>query len=205
VIHLVEQFIRSDRIQIEPPLFGQDELSRRLIITLNMSRVVHHIWEAIRFENAEKLELVFDPVHPVRSTADMTTWYTGKAWEHTTKSHISKCVLDSTWEGSDMFVLDHNPAVTAWVKNDHLGFEILYIHRGIVRKYRPDFIVRLANGKMLVIETKGQETELDRTKRQFLEEWIEAVNAHGGFGTWASAITKKPAEITAVIQEQAGR
>lgn len=203
VIHLVEQFIRSDRIQIEPPLFGQDELSRRLIITLNMSRVVHHIWEAIRFENAEKLELVFDTTNTIRSTKDMTTWYTGKPWEHTTKSHINKCILDSTWEGSDMFALDHHPAVDAWVKNDHLGFEILYIHRGIVRKYRPDFIVRLVNGKMLVIETKGQETELDRTKRQFLQEWIEAVNAHGGFGTWASAITKKLGEIAAAIQEQA--
>ena len=205
VIHLVEQFIRSDRIQIEPPLFGQDELSRRLIITLNMSRVVHHIWEAIRFENAEKLELVFDTTNTIRSTKDMTTWYTGKPWEHTAKSHINKCVLDSTWEGSDMFALDHHPAVDAWVKNDHLGFEILYIHRGIVRKYRPDFIVRLVNGKMLVIETKGQETELDRTKRQFLQEWIEAVNAHGGFGTWTSAITKKPGEIAAVIQAQASR
>jgi len=50
-------------------------------------------------------------------------------------------------------------AVSAWVKNDHLGFEVLYVYRGIVRKYRPDFLVRLANGEFLVLEIKGQNIE----------------------------------------------
>ena len=40
-------------------------------------------------------------------------------------------------------------------KNDHRGFEILYLHGGVVRKYRPDFLVRLASGDMMVLETKG--------------------------------------------------
>jgi type III restriction enzyme len=48
LVRIVEQFIRSDRIAITPPLFYQDELRRRLIITLNMSRVVQHVWEAVR-------------------------------------------------------------------------------------------------------------------------------------------------------------
>ncbi|MCL6507327.1 MAG: type III-B CRISPR module RAMP protein Cmr1, partial [Bryobacteraceae bacterium] len=46
LVRIVEQFIRSDRIAITPPLFYQDELRRRLIVTLNMSRVVQHVWEA---------------------------------------------------------------------------------------------------------------------------------------------------------------
>jgi type III restriction enzyme len=50
LVQLVEEFTRSNRIQIHPPLFYQDELRRRLIITLNMTRVVQHIWEAIRQE-----------------------------------------------------------------------------------------------------------------------------------------------------------
>jgi len=53
LVRLVEQFICSDRISIAPALFYQDELKRRLIITLNMTKVVQHIWEAIRFENTE--------------------------------------------------------------------------------------------------------------------------------------------------------
>ena len=83
------------------------------------------------------------------------------------------------------FALDHADEVAAWVKNDHLGFEVFYVHRGVVRKYRPDFLVRLKSGDMLVLETKGQDSDRDRTKRRFLREWIEAVNAHGGFGRWS--------------------
>ena len=171
LVQIVEQFIRSGHIRISPPLFYQDELRRRLIITLNMSRVVQHVWDAVRQENTERLAPVFDRDHPIRSTSEMRTWYTGKPCERTRKSNINVCVYDSTWEASDAFVLDDGDAVAAWVKNDHLGFEVLYVYRGVVRKYRPDFLVRLANGDMLVLETKGEDTDQDKEKRRYLDEW----------------------------------
>ena len=62
---------------------------------------------------------------------------------------------------------------------------MLYVYRGTVRKYRPDFLARLTDGSVLVLETKGQDTEQDRVKRRYLDEWTQAVNAHGGF--WAMA------------------
>jgi type III restriction enzyme len=195
LVRIVEQFIRSDRIAISPPLFYQDELRRRLIITLNMSRVVQHVWDAVRQENTERLTPVFDRDHPIRSTGDMRTWFTGKPCEPTQKSHINVCVYDSTWEAADAFVLDNSDQVSAWVKNDHLGFEILYIYRGVVRKYRPDFLVRLTNGDTLVLETKGQDTEQDQVKRCYLDEWTQAVNAHAGFGPWRWAVALHPGEI----------
>ena len=199
LVRLVEQFIRSDQINITPALFVRDDLKRRLIITLNMTKVVQHIWEAIRFENTEKLEPVFDRDHPIRSTGDMGTWYTGKPCEHTVKSHINFCVYDSTWEASEAFELDHNPEVAAWVKNDHLGFEVLYVYRGVVRKYRPDFLIRLTSGDMLVLETKGRDSEQDRTKRQFLDEWVNAVNTHGGFGRWTWAVSTTTGDIPDIL------
>jgi type III restriction enzyme len=195
LVQIVDLFIRSDRISISPPLFYQDELRRRLIITLNMSRVVQHVFEAVRQENTERLTPIFDRDHPIRSTGEMRTWYTGKPCERTRKSHINVCIYDSTWEASDAFVLDESDAVSAWVKNDHLGFEVLYVYRGMVRKYRPDFLVRLKNADMLVIETKGQDTEQDRIKQRYLDEWVQAVNAHGGFGRWRWAVVRHPGEI----------
>jgi len=199
LVKIVERFIASDRITITPPLFYQDELRRRLIITLNMSRVVQHVWEAVRQENTERLTPVFDRDHPIRATGDMRTWYTGKPWERTKKSHINVCVYDSSWETSDAFALDDSDAVAAWVKNDHLGFEVLYVYRGVVRKYRPDFLVRLANGDMLVLETKGQDTEQDQVKRRYLDEWTQAVNAHGAFGRWRWAVARNPGEIRDIL------
>ena len=202
LVRLVEHFIRSDSISIAPALFVHDDLKRRLIITLNMTKVVQHIWEAIRFENTEKLEPVFDRDHPIRSTGDMGTWYTGKPCEHAAKSHVNFCVYDGTWEASEAFELDHNPAVTAWVKNDHLSFEVLYVHRGVVRKYRPDFLIRLSSGDMLVLEIKGRDSDQDQTKRRFLDEWVNAVNARGGFGRWSWAVSRAPSDIHDILSRQ---
>ena len=143
LVRLIEQFIRSGSIRITPALFRHDDLKRRLIITLNMTKVVQHVWEGIRFENTKRLEPVFDRDHPIRSTGDMATWYTGKPCGRAARSHINFCVYDGTWEASEAFVLDHTDEVVAWVKNDHLGFELFYVHRGVVRKYRPDFLIRL--------------------------------------------------------------
>lgn len=199
LVRLVEQFIGSGKINITPALFHQDEIKRRLIITLNMTRVVQHIWEAIRFENTEALEPVFDQDHPIRATGDMGTWYTGKPCESTKRAHVNFCVYDSTWEASEAFELDRNPAVAAWVKNDHLGFEVLYIYKGVVRKYRPDFLIRLASGNTLVLETKGMDTEQDQTKRRFLDEWVKAVNAHRGFRHWCCDVSRNPADVKDIL------
>lgn len=61
LVGLVESFLRSDRLEIVPGLFNQDDRRRRILLTLNMSKVVRHLWEAIRFENALRLTPVFDP------------------------------------------------------------------------------------------------------------------------------------------------
>ena len=199
LIGLVEKFVKSDRIQIAPLLFTQDDLRRRIIITLNMNKLVQHIWEAIRFANTVGLAPVFDTARPIRSTGDMREWRTRRPSELARKSHINRCVFDSTWEASEAFRLDRNPLVMGWVKNDHLGFDILYVFKGVVQKYRPDFLVRLTNGLSLVLEVKGQETQQDRTKQEFLAEWIRAVNEHGGFGNWASDVSHLPGEIDGII------
>jgi type III restriction enzyme len=199
LIRLVERFLAADKIDITPPLFNQEPLRRRIVLTLNMNRIVQHIWEQIRFENTQALALVFDTEHPIRSTGDMRPWYTGKPCELTSRSHINFCVYDSTWEASESYVLDKNPNVAAWAKNDHLGFEVLYISKGVVRKYRPDFLIRLANGVMLVLEVKGEDSPEDRTKREFLGEWVRAVNEHGGFGRWAWDVSFHPKDIDGIL------
>ncbi len=199
LVRLVQQFLDSDRIAIQPELFNRDPLRRRVLLTLNMNRIVQHLWEAIRFQNADALEPVFDRAQPIRSTGGTPTWYTGKPCHPTKKCHINHCVFDSTWEASEAFELDRNDLVAAWVKNDHLGFEIIYVYNGVVRKYRPDFLIRLAHSRMLVLEVKGQDTPANQTKRRFLDEWAAAVNQHGGFGRWAWDVSLSPSDIPDVL------
>jgi type III restriction enzyme len=201
VIRLVEKFLSSDRISISPPLFNQDNLRRRIMLTLNMNKVVQHVFERIRFENVQARNLVFDRERPIRRTGDMRPWYTGRPCEITQKSHINFCVYDSTWEATEAYELERAKEVDAWVKNDHLGFEILYIWQGIVKKYRPDFLIRLANGVNLVLEVKGQDTQENRSKREFLDEWVKAVNSHGGFGVWAWEVVLQPKEVLGILKK----
>ena len=131
----------------------------------------------------------------------MTTWYTGKPCAPADRSHVNYCVHDSGWEASETHALDTSPLVEAWVKNDHLGFEVFYVHNGVVRKYRPDFLIRLTSGVMLVLEVKGIERETDPVKRTFMEEWCRAVTAHGGFGQWRQAVSWRPGEVHGILAE----
>ncbi|MBU2585587.1 MAG: type III restriction endonuclease subunit R, partial [Bacteroidetes bacterium] len=195
LVKIVEQFIKSDIIQINPPLFFQDGVKRRILITLNMSKIVNHIFNSIKCENTQSITPVFDSDKPIKSTGDMRTWYTSKPCEPTEKSHINFVVLDSTWESSVAFQLDKRPNVSAWVKNDHLGFEIPYMFQGIVHKYRPDYITKLSDDSHIIIEVKGQETQQDKVKWDYLDEWIRAVNEYGGFGKWNWTVVDESLEF----------
>ena len=200
LIRITEDYLTSGLITISPPLFSHEEFNRRILFTLNMTKIVQHIWEAIRFENALSTSIVFDSERPIRSTSDMQPWFTRRPCEPTQRSHINLSVLDSRWEASEAFELDRNSNVAAWVKNDHLGFEILYIYKGVVLKFRPDFLIRLTSGRMSVLEVKGQDSQQNKTKREFLAEWVKAVNQHGGFGEWSWDVSRNPKDLLNILQ-----
>jgi len=68
VIRLTEKYLNSGRIVVSPGLFSQDEVRRRILYTLNMTKIVQHLWEAIRFENALAVVPVFDKERPSRTS-----------------------------------------------------------------------------------------------------------------------------------------
>ena len=200
LVRIVEKFISSDIIKINPPLFFQDDIKRRILITLNMNKIVNHIFNEIRYENTLSLTPVFDSDKPIRSTLDMRTWYTSKPCDYTKKSHINFCVYDSTWEYNAAFHLDKHSNVKAWAKNDHLNFEISYMFQGVVHKFRPDFLIKLMNGTNLIVEVKGVETQQDQVKWEYLREWVQAVNEFGGFGKWDWGVAGEPNEILKLLE-----
>ena len=183
LVQLVESFLASDRIDI-PSLFHQDPLRKRILFSLHIDQITQHLMQHVVEQNTLRLEPVFDGERPIGSTRDMRTWYTTRIAEPTQRSQISHIVVDSGWEKYAANVVEKHPKVAAWAKNDHLGFSILYLWNGSKRKYVPDFLVRYASGKTLVLEIKGQDSPQDQAKRAALDQWVKAVNAHGGFGTW---------------------
>lgn len=202
LIQIVEQFIRSDRLSITPNLFAQSDVHRRVLLALSMSRIVQHVKTAIRENNTQSRQLVLDENWPIRSTGDMRPWFTSRPCEPTKRSHISHCVYDSTWEAAEAHWLDHRDtaqSVRAWARNDHLGFEVRYIFAGGVAKFRPDFLVRLCDNRILVLEVKGKNTPRDEAKRAALAEWVEAVNEDGRFGKWCHDVSYSPSDVRDII------
>ncbi len=184
LVRLVEEFLASDKIAI-PSLFHQDPLRKRILFSLNIDLITQHLMQYVIEQNTLQLEPVFDGERPIGSTRDMRTWYTTRIAEPTQHSQISHIVVDSGWEKYAANVAETHPKVVAWAKNDHLGFSILYLWNGSKRKYIPDFLIRYESGKTLVLEIKGEDSPQDQAKRMALDQWVKAVNAHGGFGTWA--------------------
>jgi type III restriction enzyme len=104
-------------------------------------------------------------------------------------------VADSAWEQYAANVLESSSLVTAYAKNDHLGFQVYYLWNGARRRYIPDFLIRLANGKTLVLEIKGEDSDQDKAKRSALDAWVKGVNAKGGFGVWCWDVVFEPAQV----------
>ncbi|PNU20419.1 type III restriction endonuclease subunit R [Geothermobacter hydrogeniphilus] len=200
LIRLVEEFLESDRLEI-PSLFHQDPLRKRILYALNIDQVVQHLLRFIHEQNQERLEPVFDEESPIGSTAYMRTWYTTKNCYPTQKSQISHMVGDSAWEkhASDLFEMSDK--VLAYAKNDHLGFQLHYLWKGSKRKYVPDFLIRLSNGKTLVLEIKGQDSAQNKAKREALDVWVKAINGKGGFGSWCWDVVLEPHQIQDVLSK----
>ena len=160
------------------------------------SPAVGHVAAQIQQQNSEQLEPVFDPERSIGSTHRMCTLYTTKP--------CLEAVVDSTWEHYSVTRLEQRAEVIAYAKNDHLGLQILYLWWGSKRRFLPDFVIRLANGKTLIVEIKGEDSEQNRAKRMALDAWVRAVNARGGFGVWCWDVVKgEPSRLDAVIKHHA--
>ncbi|MGH2459119.1 MAG: restriction endonuclease, partial [Chloroflexota bacterium] len=76
-------------------------------------------------------------------------------------SHLNQVAGDTgTWEQIAAFRLDQagvSGVVKHYARNDHLGLLIPYDLNGVSYSYEPDFLVRLADGRTIVLEIKGYE------------------------------------------------
>jgi type III restriction enzyme len=203
LIRLVEIFLGGDKLDI-PSVFHQDDARRRILIALNLDGIVQHLMRHVEEQNRERLEPVFDEELPLGSTRAMRTWYTTKTCHATQKSQISHMLADSAWEQHAANLMEMDARVLAFAKNDHLGFQVFYLWNGVRRRYLPDFLIRMSNGKTLVLEIKGEDSEQNRAKRAALDAWVSAVNAKGGFGVWCADVAFKPAEMADILARYAG-
>jgi len=95
------------------------------------------------------------------------------------KSVFNKVVGDSHFELMFAKFLDDCDDVVAFAKNYFaVHFKLDYVNAdGEISNYYPDFFVKLADGRIFIVETKGQEDLDVPLKMERLKQWCEDVNA----------------------------
>lgn len=142
------------------------------------------------------IKAVLDPYNPVGSTSHVN-FNTSKKdrWEtDSRRCQVNWVILDSDWEAEFCRVAEGHPKVKAYVKNHSLGLEVPYRYGSETRKYLPDFIVQIDDGRgeddllHLIVEIKGYRREDAKEKKSTMETyWAPGVNNLGNYGRWAFA------------------
>ncbi|HTE48382.1 MAG TPA: DEAD/DEAH box helicase family protein [Candidatus Paceibacterota bacterium] len=194
IYKIVSEYI-NEKIEIDADKKNYD-VYRNILINLSTSRIASIIKHAINLNQNSKSYPISDPVNKFKTTTVMTPWSTTRKTYTSAdmKCHISHLVEDSRWENIGKLLDYEVDDLESWVKNDHLGFTIPYIHKGLLRSYFPDFILRFKGNKYLMLEIKGKEREQDKTKWESAELWCDALNNDkASWGEWKfRAIKNKP-------------
>jgi type III restriction enzyme len=173
------------------------QLSYKVIADMACEKIHAAITRAGMQSQGERIvKALLDPYNPEGSTTHVN-FRTSKEDLYQTavdKCHVNWVVLDSDWEAEFCRVAEAHPRVRAYVKNHNLGLEVPYRFLSESRKYIPDFIVLVDDGRghedllHLIVEIKGYRQEDAKIKKETMDTyWIPGVNTHGTFGRWAFA------------------
>ena len=120
------------------------------------------------------IKAVLDPYNPTGSTAHVhfTTSRKTRVKTRADRCHVNWAVCDSDWEAELCRVVEAHARVRAYVKNHNLGLEVPYRYGSETRRYLPDFVVLVDDGRgdddllRLVVEVKGYWRRTPRSRRR---------------------------------------
>ena len=200
IIRIVEHYLKEYVTPVSPANILD------VFISPYYGWVIENLMQAIRPDTlqGEAPEVaIYETSRGPGSTADVDFW-TSKEVREVINSHLNYMVADTrTWEQSASYYIDKHPAMSAFVKNQGLGFAIPYFYNGQNHDYLPDFLIKLNIEDnvecYLILETKGFD-ELESIKTAAAHRWVSAVNADGRFGKWSYAVIRKPEETNSCLE-----
>jgi type III restriction enzyme len=248
---VLEKYFRDDQGNDKPWLFPQilnianrwlkecvilkDNTFPQLLLLIEFAHdAADRIYRAIvsSSEGDKSLKPILKPYDTIGSTRYVDFDTTRSVYStRPDKCHISHVVADTeSWEQKMASALEEMDEVICYVKNQNLGFAILYTINGEERNYYPDFIARLKSpsytsfpfypageppsssplagegggeGEInLIIEVTG-ENRKDKVAKVSTARtlWIPAINNHGGFGRWIYLEIADPWNAQNIIRE----
>jgi type III restriction enzyme len=162
-------------------------------------------------EGQKRIKAILDAYNAKGSTRHVSFNTSKNTWKTApNKCHVNYVVLDSDWEAELARVLESHPKVRAYAKNQGMQFEVPYRDGAVPRKYVPDFIVQVDDGRddplNLVLETKGYRGGDAQLKAETMRTlWTPGVNNLGTFGRWAFEEFTDVFEIEAALGQLIGK
>lgn len=217
--HLIETKYRDENGELQLHLFGQlkrivrqwldnhfvckgDTVPAQILIREMANEACNRIVNAINAtaDQESRIQALLDPYNPTGSTSHVNFNTSKDTWKtRSDRSHINLVVTDSDWEAQFARAAEAHPAVLAYAKNQGLGLEVPYLLGSDQRRYLPDFLLKVDDGRgpddllNLIVEIKGYRGEDAKAKADTMRAyWIPGVNNLKKFGRWAFAEFTQP-------------
>ena len=181
-------------------------------VQLRIADAVYAALTQDRGERKQRIRAVLDPFDPLGDTGSVD-FQTRKRTITTEKSEVSHVVLDgkdgNTWEADMAATCESIGEVESYVKNDHLGLTVPYVHKGRAHQYVPDFVLKLKRRdgdvqRYLLVEISGGQKSPGPTATKATttrNSWCVAVNNHGGFGRWGYVEIRSMGDLLGQVKD----
>jgi type III restriction enzyme len=213
-LHLFGQLKRITRQWLDTCLVCKGDtypglLMYQALADIACERITHAITRAE--QGKRPIKAVLDPYNPTGTTVhvNFTTSKTERYETDSRRCQLNWVILDSDWEAEFCRVAEAHPRVLSYVKNHNLGLEVPYRYASETRRYRPDFIVQVDDGRgpkdplHLIVEIKGYRGEDAKEKKAAMDTyWVPGVNNLKQYGRWAFAEFTELFQIEADFQER---
>lgn len=167
-----------------------------------VQRMVNACADTLETAGQEKIRPVVAADHSGSSRfVDFHTTRTTLMQTDPSKCQVNYVLWESTWEAAFAERIEKLDRVKGYVKNNGLGFEVPYTFMGDEHAYRPDFVVKVDDGRAdplnVLVEIKGYRGPDSEAKRDALSRlWLPAVNNDGRWGRWQVIEITEPTDIT---------
>jgi len=187
IVGIVDRYVR-DKVKYPD---GAD--ARELALEVHAREVVARIRDNILPNVAGDKEGRLLPVlsrFKKHLSTDGVSFNTARPTVPLSKSHFNRAPILSSYERIAIEEFEDSDLVDYYTPNHrNIGFTIGYTFKGELRRYEPDFVLRLNNGVNVVLEVKGiggrhHQPDALPAKNAAAHKWCQAVSNMGTLGAW---------------------
>jgi hypothetical protein len=154
-----------------------------------VSRIRDNILPNVAGDNEGRLLPVLSRFKKHLST-DGVSFNTARPTVPLSKSHFNRAPILSSYERIAIEEFEDSDLVDYYTPNHrNIGFTIGYTFKGEIKRYEPDFVLRLNNGVNVVLEVKGiggrhHQPDALPAKNAAAQKWCQAVTNMATLGQW---------------------